>query len=128
MATQVNTASPASGGITIGRDPDYGASMPDEQMFKGGTADTLDGRPSMDVLAKPRTRKFKLMGLTNTQWTSLKPYLISANTTYWRFPHEAADTKWLIEKSFRATPRKLPGDTITAPHWDVEDITLDEVL
>lgn len=129
MATYVNTASPATSGILVGRDPDYAKSIPDSEQTRGGlNNDTLDGRPALDVIARPRQRKLSFKALTNTQWVALRPYLNSSSILYWRFPHEGADTKWLRRQAFTPTPRRLKGDSLTAPHWDVDDITLDEVL
>ncbi len=130
MTTYVNTASPASSGIDIGKDPEYQTSIPDHETLVGGTTDTtLDGRPSLDVIARPRKRgPFKFVGLTNTQWTALRTKLNANSTLYWRFPHEGADTLWIRREECTPTPRRLAGDGLTTPHWDVENITLDEVV
>jgi hypothetical protein len=129
MTTQINTASPASSGISVGKDPEYKNSIADSERVLGGVnSDTLDGRPALDVIARPRQRTFSFIGLTNTQWVALRPYLNANATLYWRFPHESADTTWLRRSPYKATPRRMGGDSNTAPHWDITDIQLDEVL
>lgn len=127
MSFSINSASPASSGATITKDPAYEDGMNDETQLIGGSHDALSGLPSFDLQTTRRQRRVKFVALTNTQWkTNVRPYLVGGTTLWTRFPHESSDFKCVIREAFREKPSKLMGDSATAPHWDVE-FTLDEV-
>ncbi len=122
MTFYVNSASPANAGLAIGKDPNYADGADDTVILIQGEHKVLSGKFAADfIAAKIRPRHVKLTGITNAQRVALRAYLVAGYaSTFWRFPHESSDFIAAVSGSIKEKPFVAKGDTVTAPHWDVE--------